>query len=86
MSLTKEQINEFNLNRLGYYVKIKQEFDKQDKKSKYRFYIVKEEDYKEELIQEGKKLFPIDFCSNCKTRNEIIEAYLKKVKKELGLE
>lgn len=78
--LTEAQINEFELARLGYHVKVDTIWNNTRKKNDWKFSITKEEDEKEVVIQQGKKLFQCNEIEAIKERNKIIAFYLKKIK------
>ena len=80
VQLTKAQENEFLLNRLGYYVKVRDKWDNVRKKKSFLFDIVQYYDDKEVLIQAGKKVFAIGELEAIKQRDKIIEFYLNKLK------
>jgi hypothetical protein len=77
---SQAQLNEFELNRLGYYVKVREKFNVQRKKKDFSFEIIQYKDDKEVMVQKGAKVFPIGELEAIEKRNEIIEYYLKKVK------
>ena len=77
---SQAQLNEFELNRLGYYVKVREKFNVQRKKKDFSFEIIQYKDDKEVMVQKGAKVFPIGELEAIAKRNEIIEYYLKKVK------
>lgn len=80
--LTHAQENEFTLNRLGYYCKVRSVWNQAKKRNDFKFDIVQYENDKEVLIQQGKKVFPIGELEAIKERNKIIEYYLNKIKSE----
>jgi hypothetical protein len=77
---SQAQLNEFELNKLGYYVKVREKFNVQRKKKDFSFDIVQYKDDKEVMVQKGTKVFPIGEFEAIAKRDEIIEYYLKKVK------
>jgi hypothetical protein len=77
---TQAQLNEFELNRLGYYVKVREKFNVQRKKKDFSFDIVQYKDDKEVMVQKGSKVFPVGEFEAMAKRDEIIEYYLKKLK------
>jgi hypothetical protein len=79
--LTQEQENEFTLNRLGYYCKVRSVWSQTKKKNDFKFDIIKYENDKEVLIQAGRKLFSCGELEAIKQRDSIIEYYLNKIKK-----
>jgi hypothetical protein len=74
------QLNEFELNHLGFYCKVREKFNVQRKKKDFSFDIIQYKDDKEVMVQKGAKVFPIGELEAIEKRNEIIEYYLKKVK------
>ncbi len=78
--LSQAQLNEFELNKLGFYVKVREKFNVQRKKKDFSFDIVQYKDDKEVMVQKGTKVFPIGELEAIGKRNEIIEYYLKKLK------
>jgi hypothetical protein len=79
--LNTEQVNEFTLNRLGYYCKVKTVWDSVRKKNSFKFDIIQYEDCQEVIIQKGTKAFPLTEHEAIRKRDEIISFYLKKVEK-----
>ena len=84
-SLTSAQIQEFNLNRLGYYCKVREDWQwNNDLRKKVRkgflFDIIQYEDIKEVIIQKGTKLFSCGEKEAMVERDKEIESYLKKLK------
>lgn len=79
--LTQEQEREFELNRLGYYCKVRTVWDGNRKKNSFKFDIIQYENDKEVIIQKGIKVFPLPEQEAIRKRNEIISFYLKKVEK-----
>jgi hypothetical protein len=77
---SQAQLNEFELNRLGYYCSVKEKWNNQRKKKDFTFDIVQYKDDKEVMVQKGAKVFPIGEFEAIAKRDEIIEYYLKKVK------
>jgi hypothetical protein len=77
---SQAQLNEFELNRLSYYVKVREKFNVQRKKKDFSFDIVQYKDDKEVMVQKGSKVFPIGELEAIAKRDEIIHYYLKKVK------
>jgi hypothetical protein len=77
---SQAQLNEFELNKLGYYVKVREKFNVQRKKKDFSFDIVQYKDDKEVMVQKGTKVFPIGELEAIAKRGQIIEYYLKKVK------
>lgn len=80
--LTQAQINEFSLNVLGYYVKVRSIWNQAKKKNDYKFDVISYENDKEVIIQQGKKLFSCGEVEAISERNCVIEYYLNKVKNE----
>lgn len=80
--LTQAQENEFNLNRLGYYCKVRSVWSQAKKKSDFKFDIVKYENDKEVMIQQGKKVFSCGELEAIKERDKVISYYLNKIKNE----
>jgi len=80
--LTQEQINEFSLNALGYYVKVREVWNNARKKKDFKFDVVMYECDEEKVIQAGKKVFQCGEIEAIKERNKIISYYLNKVKNE----
>lgn len=78
--LTQEQINEFELARLGYHVRVDTVWNNARKKNDWKFSITKEEDGKEVVVQAGKKLFSCNEIEAIKERDKIITFYLNKLK------
>jgi len=78
--LTQEQSNEFILNRLGYYCKVRERWNNTRKKKDFMFDIVQYDNDQEVLIQQGKKIFPINEFEAIKERDKIIQYYLNKLK------
>jgi hypothetical protein len=74
------QLNEFELNHLGYYCSVKERWNNQRKKKDFSFDIVQYKDDKEVMVQKGSKVFPIGELEAIAKRDEIIHYYLKKVK------
>lgn len=81
--LTQEQSNEFQLNHLGYYCKVRSVWNRARNKSDYSFDIIQYDNDKEVLIQQGKKLFACNEIEAINERDKIISYYLKKVKNEM---
>lgn len=79
--LTQEHINEFSLNSLGYYVKVREIWNNTRKKKDFKFDVISYENDKEIIIQQGKKVFSCNEIEAIKERDKIIEFYLNKVKK-----
>jgi hypothetical protein len=79
---SQAQNNEFELNRIGYYCKVREKWNNQTKKKDFSFDIIKYIEQKEVIVQKGSKLFQIGELEAIQKRNEIIEYYLKKVKNE----
>lgn len=78
--LTQEQINEFTLNRLGYYVKVREVWNNTRKKKDFKFDIIQYDNDQEVIIQKGTKVFSCGEAEAIKKRNEIISFYLNKIK------
>lgn len=78
--LTQEQSNEFELNRLGYYVKVREVWNNTRKKKDFLFDIIQYDNDQEVIIQKGTKVFSCGEIEAIKKRNEIIDYYLKKLK------
>lgn len=83
--LTQAQLNEFELIRIGYYCKVREEWEwnKELKKSirkGFKFDIVQYEDDQEVVIKKGTVLFNIGENEGVIKRNQIIESYLKNLK------
>ena len=76
------QLNEFELNKLSYYCKVRERWNNQRKKKDFSFDIIKYIEQKEVIIQKGSKLFQIGEIEAIQKRNEIIEYYLKKAKND----
>ena len=77
---SQAQVNEFELNRLGYYCSVKEKWNNQRKKKDFSFDIVQYKDDKEVMVQKGAKVFPIGEFEAMAKRDEIIDYYLKKLK------
>ncbi len=77
---SQAQENEFLLNKIGFYCKVREKFNVQRKKKDFSFDIVQYKDDKEVMVQKGAKVFPIGELEAIAKRNEIIEYYLKKLK------
>ena len=77
---SQAQVNEFELNRLGYYCSVKEKWNNQRKKKDFSFDIVQYKDDKEVMVQKGTKVFPIGEFEAMEKSDEIIEYYLKKLK------
>ncbi len=77
---SQAQENEFLLNKIGFYCKVREKWNNQRKKKDFTFDIIQYYDNKEVMIQEGKKVFPIGELEAIAKRDEIIEYYLKKLK------
>jgi len=82
VELTQAQSNEFNLARLGYYVKVRTLWNQAKKKNDFKFDIVQYEKDKEVLIQVGKKIFSCGEKEAIKERDKVVLFYLNKVKNE----
>lgn len=78
--LTKEQENEFLLNRLGYYCRVRSIWNNTRKKNDFMFDIVHIKNDIETVIQKGTKVFSVNETEGIKQRNKIIEFYLNKLK------
>jgi hypothetical protein len=78
--LTQAQENEFTLNRLGYYCKVRSVWNQAKKKNDFKFDIVQYENNKEVLIQAGKKLFSCGEIEAIRERDKVISYYLNKIK------
>ena len=85
--LTQEQSNEFQLNYLGYYCKVREKWEynniikKNDRKG-FQFDIVRcNEKGQEVIVQKGVKLFSVSEKVAIDIRNSVIDYYLKKVEK-----
>ncbi len=78
--LTQEQDNEFALNRLGYYVKVREVWNNTRKKKDFLFDIIQYDNDQEVIIQKGTKAFSCGEMEAIKKRNEIISFYLNKIK------
>lgn len=78
--LTEAQINEFELARLGYHCKVDTIWNNARKKNDWKFSITKEEEWKEVVIQVGRKVFSCNEIEAIKERDKIIAFYLKKIK------
>ena len=79
--LTLAQSNEFTLNHLGYYCRVRSIWSRTRNKSDFSFDIIQYDNDKEVIIQKGTKVFPLSEHEAIKKRNEIISFYLKKVEK-----
>ena len=79
---TVAQENEFKLNRMGFYCKVRTLFNKSRGKNDYLFSIVQYEDGKEKVIQEDKKPFSCGELEAIKERDIAIQYYLNKLKNE----
>lgn len=77
--LTSEQIQEFELNRLGYYCKVRSVWDGNRKKNSFKFDIIQYENDKEVIIQKGTKVFSVGEIEAIKKRNAVIGYYLNKL-------
>ena len=82
--LTPAQSNEFTLNHLGYYCKVRSIWNRARNKSDFSFDIVQYDNDKEVIIQKGTKVFPLGEHEAIKKRNEIINFYLKKIQNEIN--
>lgn len=78
--LTKEQENEFLLNRLGYYCRVRSIWNNTRKKNDFMFDIARIENNIETIIQKGTKVFSVNETEGIIQRNKIIEFYLNKLK------
>jgi len=78
--LTSAQIQESDLNRLGYYCKVRSVWDGNRKKNSFKFDIIQYENDKEIIIQKGTKLFSCGEKEAMVERNKEIESYLKILK------
>jgi len=83
-TLTQEQSNEFKLNSLGYYCKVRSVWNRARNKSDYSFDIIQYNNDQEVVIQKGTKVFPLPEHEAIKKRNEIINFYLKKIQNEIN--
>jgi hypothetical protein len=77
---SQAQLNEFELNHLGYYCKVREKFNVQRKKKDFSFDIIQYKDDNEVMVQKGAKVFPIGELEAIAKRDEIIDYYLKKLK------
>ena len=89
--LTQEQQNEFTLNRLGYYCKVKEKWTwnnslRKNIRDGFLFDIVQYYDNKEVMVQEGVKVFPIGELEAIIQRDKVISYYLNKIKSENNLQ
>ncbi len=80
--LTQEQENEFALNRLGYYCRVRSVWNNTRKKNDFMFDIVHIENDIEAMIQKGTKVFSVNETEGIKQRDKIINFYLNKLKNE----
>lgn len=78
--LTKEQENEFALNRLGYYCRVRTQWNQKRHKSDYLFDIVIIENDQDVVIRRGTRAFEADVIGAIKERDKVIEMYLNKLK------
>lgn len=80
--LTQAQINEFELNRLGYYCKVRESWNRKRKWWDFRFDFVRYDNDIEEVITKGTLIYECGESEAIKKRDIAIEYYLKKVKDE----
>lgn len=83
--LAPAQSNEFQLNHLGYYCKVNEEWQwnnllKRKVRKGFKFDIIQYENCKEVMVQRGTRLFECGELEAIKRRNEVIEYYLNKLK------
>lgn len=78
--LTIAQQNEFALNKLGYYCKVRTVWNGIRKKNDFKFDIIQYDDDQEVIIQKGQKLFSIGELEAINQRDKVIEYYLTKLK------
>ncbi len=83
--LTPAQSNEFQLNHLGYYCKVNEEWAwnntlKKNARKGFKFDIIQYANDKEVMVQRGTRLFECGELEAIKRRNEEIEYYLNKLK------
>ena len=78
--LTQAQENEFLLNRLGYYCRVRSIWNNTRKKNDFMFDIVRIENDIETMIQKGTKVFSVNETEGITQRDQIIEFYLNKLK------
>lgn len=78
--LTQEQINEFELNRLGYYCRVRESWNKKRRWWDFRFDFVRYENNQEVIVTKGMAIFEGGEKETIKRRNVAIDYYLKKLK------
>ena len=78
--LTQEQQNEFTLNRLGYYCKVRESWNRKRKWWDFRFDFVKYENDKEVIMTKGTMTFECGEKEAIKKRDMAIQYYLNKLK------
>lgn len=79
--LTQAQSNEFTLNRLGYYCRVRTVWNQSRKKSDFKFEIIRYNNDQEVSVYKDNLLHSCGEIEAMKERNKFIEGYLKKVEK-----
>lgn len=80
--ITIAQVNEFELNKMGFYCKVRTSYNKSRGKNDFLFDIITYNNNEEVIVKKGSVHFPIGELEAIKERDKIIEFYLNKVKNE----